>query len=82
MRTRRPGDRILLPGRAHRIELKKLYSSLKLPAEQRDKALVMEDEQGLIWSKYAGTAARAAANEHTRDIITIEIGGTADGEKQ
>ena len=82
LRTRRPGDKILLPGRAHRTELKKLYSSLKLPAEQRDKALVMEDEQGLIWSEYAGTAARAAANEHTRDIITIEIGGTADGEKQ
>ncbi len=58
LRNKRDGDCIRLARRSCTTKLKKLYNSMKLTAEKRQTALVMEDGDGLIWSEYGGVCDR------------------------
>ena len=58
LRNKRDGDSIRLAHHDCTTKLKKLYNSLKLPLSERQTALVMEDEEGLIWSEYGGVCGR------------------------
>lgn len=58
LRNKRDGDSIRLARRDCTTKLKKLYNSLKLPQNERQTALVMEDEEGIIWSEYGGVCGR------------------------
>ena len=73
LRNKRDGDRINLIGRSFETRLKKLYNSLGLGMNERHTALVMEDEDGLIWSEYGGAADRVAALDHRGNICRIEV---------
>ena len=60
IRPKRDGDSCRFKGRDFTTRLKKLYNGMKLPLEERSRALVMEDGEGIIWSEYGGAAERVA----------------------
>ncbi len=60
IRPKRDGDSCRFKGRNFTARLKKLYNGMKLPLEERKRALVMEDGEGIIWSEYGGAAERVA----------------------
>ncbi|MBQ5331400.1 MAG: tRNA lysidine(34) synthetase TilS [Oscillospiraceae bacterium] len=73
IRTKTEGDKITLAGRDFRTSLKKLYNSLGLSASERKSALVLADENGLIWSEYGGVSDKVRVSEETRRILRIEV---------
>ena len=72
LRNKRDGDCIALAGRGFTTKLKKLYNSMKIPPEERRRALVIADDKGILWSEYGGAAERAAPKDGT-DSAVYEI---------
>ena len=68
LRNKRDGDKIMFAGRNFETRLKKLYNSLGLSHNERRTALVMEDEDGIIWSEYGGAADRVSGPDGKRFI--------------
>lgn len=75
VRNKRDGDSMILKGRDFHTKLKKLYNAMKLSADERMTALVMEDDEGLIWSEYGGACDRVSpsAGDRPEDIFEITI---------
>ncbi len=71
LRTRREGDRIMLPGEDFHRKLRKLYNSRKVPPHRRDTAAVIADSEGIIWAEYCGVSARAACTADTINCFGI-----------
>ena len=67
-----PTDEVRLPKRPTK-SLKKLFSELKVPIAERDRAVVLCDEKGIVWVEILGAAERAAATVFTDRILKIEI---------
>ena len=68
LRQRKSGDAISLPGRGRRT-LKKLFSEKGLTALERQTALVLADEAGVLWAEGIGTDVRCRAGENTRRLL-------------
>ena len=66
-RSRRPGDRIKLPGRPEK-SLKKWMIDEKIPRKERDGLLVVEDEEGIVLVEGLGVAQRCAGEDITLTI--------------
>lgn len=62
LRNKQDGDRFEPSGKPYTVRLKKLFSSMKIPVSQRQTALVIEDDKGIIWSEYGGVSKRAACS--------------------
>ncbi|MBR3844496.1 MAG: tRNA lysidine(34) synthetase TilS [Clostridia bacterium] len=73
LRTRREGDRITLSQRGCTKSLKKLFNELKLPHKEREKRLVLCDEQGILWVEGVGCDARCSPGDTTKYQLIITI---------
>lgn len=75
LRNKQDGDSIRLARRDHTTKLKKLYNSLKLTDEERQSALVMEDDEGIFWSEYGGASDRVSPdkNETSENLYIISV---------
>ena len=73
IRTRRAGDRIMLPGENFHRELRKIYNSKKIPPHKRDTAVVIADDEGIVWAEYCGASARAVCGENTRTAAAVAV---------
>ena len=77
VRQRKDGDKIRLASNKMTKTLKKLFNEREIPVSQRDKVLLVCDEEGLVWVEGFGAAQRCAVDEKTKNIGTIEVkGGT------
>ena len=56
-RTRRQGDKFSLPHRGITKDLRKLQNELKIPSEQRDSLLLLEDKGKVLWAEGIGVSA-------------------------
>ncbi len=72
LRNRRPGDSITLPGRPHKT-LKKLLNERKIPVWERNRLLILADEQGVLWIEGIGTDVRGAVTPKTKKFVSITI---------
>ena len=72
LRLRVPTDEIRLPKRPTK-SLKKLFSEMKIPIEERDRAVVLCDDRGIVWVEKLGAAERTAATVFTDKVLKIEI---------
>ncbi len=72
LRLRVPTDELRLPKRPTK-SLKKLFSEQKIPIEERDRAVVLCDDKGIVWVEKLGAAERAAATVFTDRLLKIEI---------
>lgn len=73
LRNRQPGDAITLPGRNCTKTLKKLFNEMKLSARQRDSALILADEKGILWVEGVGCDKRCQPTDSTGQVLQIEI---------
>lgn len=75
LRNKQDGDSIRFARRDHTTKLKKLYNSLKLTDEERQSALVMEDDEGIFWSEYGGASDRVSPdkNETSENLYIISV---------
>lgn len=71
LRTRKSGDKFLMKGRGITKSLKKLFIEMKIPAENRDKILVVANNNEILWIKGIGISQRASVNKNTRLVAII-----------
>ena len=72
LRLRVPTDEMRLPKRPKK-SLKKLFSEQKVPIEERDRAVVLCDDKGIVWVEKLGAAERTAATVFTDRVIKIDV---------
>lgn len=73
IRTRKPGDRLRMPGRGLSKPLRKLYNEKGVPAAIRDRLPVIADDTGLLWAAGFGPDQRAVPGRDTRELLLIEF---------
>lgn len=72
VRKRLEGDSIKLKGRNCTKSLKKLFSELKIPTQDRDNIPVAADEEGIVWIYGVGVASRNAVTQNTKKIAEFK----------
>ncbi|MBR6572750.1 MAG: tRNA lysidine(34) synthetase TilS [Clostridia bacterium] len=72
IRTRLEGDSIRLKGRNCTKSLKKLFSELKIPKEERDVIPVAADSEGIVWIYGIGVSKRNAVNDKTKTVAEFK----------
>ncbi len=70
VRNRRDGDSIQLSGRPNKT-FKKLFNENKIPLSERDRMLVLSDENGIVWTEFFGVAKRCKPDKYSKKIIKI-----------
>lgn len=73
VRTRLSGDSIRLKNRGCTKPLTKLYNECGIPLEERETLPVIADDKGVVWIYGIGVAHRAAVNENSKNIYSIEV---------
>lgn len=73
-RTRKGGDRFSLFGRGITKDLRKLQNELKIPAENRDSALLLECDGEILWAEDIGVSAGGRYEGGQGIIIEIREG--------
>ena len=72
IRNRRAGDRIRLKGRGFTSEVKKLLQS-RFPSGERGRAVVLSDDEGVIFVEGFGFAERCAADKDSKLLLFCKI---------
>ena len=72
IRTRLEGDSIRLRGRNCTKSLKKLFSELKIPKEERDLIPVAADNEGIVWIYGVGVSQRNAVSSNTKRVAEFK----------
>lgn len=73
IRRRESGDTFTPLRRGVTKSLRKLQNELKIPAEQRDKALVVANGNTVLWAQFIGVSAQGAVCDEDTQGIYIEI---------
>lgn len=72
LRNRISGDRIRLTTRGLTKTLKKLFNE-SVPFEERERTVVLSDDNGVIYVEGFGVDDRVSADENTKRILSVEI---------
>lgn len=70
VRNRRDGDSYQLPGRPNK-SFKKLFNENKVLISEREKMLVLSDDNGIVWTEFFGVSNRCKTDENTKKFIKI-----------
>jgi len=73
VRNWRPGDRIAAFGLGGHKKVGDLFQEHRVPRAQRSRALVVEDETGILWVPGVAQAERTRLLPSTRKAVTIRI---------
>lgn len=73
LRTRQPGDHIHLAGKRTGKTLKKLFWEHQIPLPERDRLLILCDQEGVCWVEGFGCDQRVAAAESTRNCLRLSV---------
>ncbi len=72
LRTRLPGDKLMLSKSCCTKTLGKLFNEACVPTEDRDKIPVLADDEGVLWVYNLGVARRCAVTASTKRILKIK----------
>lgn len=72
LRSRQGGDKIRLAGRGHTSLVKKLFNE-RVPVENRNKTVILADDEGIIFIEGFGAAERVAADDSSEILLICEI---------
>ncbi len=72
LRNRRGGDKIRLPGRGLTKTVKKLFNE-SVPLDEREKLMLLCDDEGVLFIEGFGCDERVCPNENTKRFLKIEI---------
>lgn len=82
VRTRQPGDRIVIDHSGNTQKLKKYFVNEKIPEEYRDKIPVIAEAEDVLWIVGCRQSMAYQITDKTNTILEIEIcGGTKNGRK-
>ncbi len=70
-RTRRSGDVFSLKDRNITKPLRKLFTEMKIPAEQRDGIVLLSDGSRVLWTEETGPCRECAVTGKTKRILVI-----------
>lgn len=82
LRGRRPGDAFTPAGRGCRKTLHKLFNECGIPADLRDRVLILADDAGILWVEGFGPDERAAVKDHTDTVLVLDISGNMEYENE
>ena len=71
-RFRKSGDSFKLPKRNITKSLKRLFSELKIPRDERDKILVLADGSEILWIEGIGAAECCAVKTGSERVLVIQ----------
>ncbi len=72
LRTRLPGDKLMLSKSGCTKTLGKLFNETCVPTEMRDSIPVLADDEGVLWVYNLGVAHRCAVTTNTKRILKIK----------
>ena len=72
-RNRKAGDFIAPKGRGLTKPLRKLMSEMKIPAEKRDSAILLADENNILWAEEIGVSEQCCVKNTTQKVLMIYI---------
>lgn len=75
VRTRRPGDYLVIDDAGHKKSLKEYFVNEKIPAEQRDKMLLLTIEEKVLWVVGGRISADVKISDRTEQILKVQITG-------
>ena len=67
----REGDKIRLLGRGVTKPLRRLLSELGVEAENRNKVILLRDDDGVVWVDGVGVSERCAVSENTKRLMIL-----------
>ena len=78
LRNRRDGDEYQLPNRPTK-SFKKLFNENKIPVSERDRMLILSDNNDIIWTEFFGVSKKCKIDDNTKNIVKIsKVGETND----
>jgi tRNA(Ile)-lysidine synthase len=81
LRPYRPGDRFRPLGQAREKKVGRFLIDARIPQEDREEILVMEDQEKIVWVCPLRLSDRVKVTESTRRVVQIQVrpGGRAKG---
>lgn len=70
LRNRRDGDEYQLPDRPTK-SFKKLFNENKIPVSERDRMLILSDDNGIMWTEFFGVSKKCKIDDNTKKIVKI-----------
>ena len=74
-RNRRPGDSMVPCGMSGSKKIKDIFIDLKIPAEDRNKKLIIADDDNILWLEGYRINDRYKVSAATEKILKISMGG-------
>ena len=71
LRTRKPGDYIVIDDNGRTKKLKEYFINEKIPREERDKVLLLADGNSIVWVLGYRISAKYKVTKDTKNIIKI-----------
>ena len=75
IRTRRSGDYLVIDDAGHKKSLKEYFINEKIPAEKRDKMLLLAIEEKVLWVIGGRISADVKISNRTEHILKVQIKG-------
>nr|WP_296064785.1 tRNA lysidine(34) synthetase TilS [uncultured Mediterraneibacter sp.] len=73
IRYRRPGDELVIDSRGKRQKLKSYFINEKVPKEERDRMLLIAEEEQIVWIPGMRMSAAYQIGDQTTKILKIKI---------
>ena len=74
-RNRRAGDFMIPCGMSGNKKIKDIFIDIKIPSEERNKKLIIADDENIIWLEGYRINDKYKVSTATKKILTISIGG-------
>ena len=75
IRTRQQGDYLVVDEAGHKKRLKEYFINEKIPADMRNKVLLLAQEEKILWVIGGRISADVKVSEDTRQILKVQITG-------
>ena len=75
IRTRQPGDYLIVDNDGHKKRLKEYFINEKIPSDKRDEMLLLAQDDKVLWVIGGRISADTKVDENTKRILKVQISG-------